>query len=170
MRGVDGTNIIPKSTDFRLIDKQVIEEFIKLPEKIKTFRGSIDWFGFDTDLLPFDAPQRYGGSGTYSYARLFNLAINSITSFSLWPLKITGYMGLAISFSSFLLLLTSLVVNIYQSLWVISPLTLFVIFNTFLVGVLMSCLGLIALYIGNINNEVLNRPNYVIAKRTNMTE
>jgi len=165
MERVGGHHIIRNSTDFRLMDRIVAEEFARLSERIQMFRGSIDWFGFKTAHLNFDASERFSGEARYSYGKLFNLAINSITSFSLWPLKITGYLGIVISLISLFLLILFIFINIYINEWYISPITLFVVFNTFLVGIVMVCLGLIALYIGNINNEVVNRPNYVIAER-----
>ena len=165
MEKVGGHHIIRKSTDFRLIDQKVALEFTKLKERIHMYRGSIDWLGFKTYKLPFDAPERFAGEARYSYGKLFSLAINSITSFSLWPLKITGYLGIFISLISLALLLVCIGLNLYKGIWFITPIALFVVFNTFLVGVLMICLGLIALYIGNISNEVVHRPNYVIAER-----
>lgn len=165
MEKVGGHHVIRKSTDFRLIDRRVAEEFARLSERIHMYRGSIDWLGFKTAHYDFDAGERFAGEARYSYAKLFSLAINSITSFSLWPLKITGYLGIMIAFVSMALLLVCIGLNLYNGIWFISPIALFVVFNTFLVGLLMICLGLIALYIGNINNEVIRRPNYVIANR-----
>lgn len=162
---VGGNHLIPRSTDFRLLDKRVITEFSKFDETVQMFRASIDWLGFDTAKVNFDAPERFSGHANYSFPKLFDLAIASFTSFSLWPLKFTGYLGLLISFFSFVVLLFCLCLNIFSSEWYATPLALFVIFNTFLAGVLMSCIGLLALYIGNINTQVANRPKYVISSR-----
>jgi len=165
MEKVGGNHIIKKSTDFRLIDKKVAIEFTKLNERIYMYRGSIDWFGFKTYELQFDAPERFSGEGRYTYSKLFELAINSVTSFSLWPLKVTGYLGILITITSFALFAVSIGLNLYHDIWYISPIALLIVFITSLVGLLMMCLGLIALYIGNINNEVVKRPDYVISER-----
>lgn len=164
MEKIGGNHIVRGSTDFRLIDKKVAVEFAKFSEQILMFRGSIDWLGFRTRQVEFDAPERFAGEAGYSYRKLFSLAVNSITSFSLWPLKVSGYLGIVISSMSFIILVSCLSLNMYKAIWYVTPLALFVIFNTFLVGLLMICLGLIALYIGNISNEVVKRPNYVISE------
>ena len=162
MKSVGGNLLIPNSTDFRLIDSFVIDHLLQLKENVKMFRGMIDWFGFPTAVVYFNAPERFHGTANYGYRKLFQLALTSITSFSLWPLRLTGYAGLLIVAFCSLSLVVSLSLNLMKSTWFISPLGLVVLFNTLLVGVLMVCLGLIALYIGNIRDSVLDRPEFVI--------
>lgn len=165
MKSVGGNLLIPKSTDFRLVDRFVIDHLLQLKENVRIFRGMIDWFGFPTAIVHFEAPERFHGTANYSYGKLFQLALTSITSFSLWPLRLTGYAGLLIVAFSSLSLMVSLSLNLAKNMWFISPLTLVVLFNTLLAGVLMVCLGLIALYIGNIRDSVLGRPDFVIYRR-----
>ena len=165
MKSVGGNLLIPKSTDFRLVDRFVIDHLLQLKENVRMFRGMIDWFGFPTAIVHFEAPERFHGTANYSYGKLFQLALTSITSFSLWPLRLTGYAGLLIVTFSSLSLLLSMGLNLAKAVWFISPLAIVVMFNTLLVGVLMMCLGLIALYIGNIRDEALSRPDFVIYKR-----
>jgi dolichol-phosphate mannosyltransferase len=165
MRNVGGNLLIPKSTDFRLIDRFVIDRLLELKENITMFRGMIDWFGFPTAIVHFEAPERYHGTANYSYGKLFQLALTSITSFSLWPLRLTGYAGLVIVTLSSISLSVSFALNFIKVAWFISPLALVVLFNTLLVGILMMCLGLIALYIGNIRDSVLRRPDFVVYRR-----
>ena len=165
MKSLGGNLLIPKSTDFRLVDRFVIDHLLQLKENVRMFRGMVDWFGFPTAIVHFEAPERFHGTANYSYSKLFQLALTSITSFSLWPLRLTGYAGLLIVAFSSLSLLISMGLNLAKGVWFISPLAMVVLFNTLLVGVLMMCLGLIALYIGNIRDETLKRPNFVIYKR-----
>jgi glycosyltransferase involved in cell wall biosynthesis len=165
MKSIGGNLLIPKSTDFRLIDRFVIDHLLRLKENVRMFRGIIDWFGFPTAIVYFEAPPRFHGTANYSYRKLFQLALSSITSFSLWPLRLTGYAGLLIVAFSCLSLIVSTGLNLAKGAWFVSPLALVVMFNTLLVGVLMMCLGLIALYIGNIRDNSLNRPDFVIHKR-----
>lgn len=68
------------------------------------FRGIMDWLGFRKVYIEFVADARNGGSAGYSYAKLYHLAISSITAFSLWPLRLTGYLGVTITTLSGLLL------------------------------------------------------------------
>ena len=165
MKSIGGNLLIPKSTDFRLIDKFVINHLLALKENVRMFRGMIDWFGFPTSIVPFEAPERFHGKAKYSYRKLFHLALSSITSYSLWPLRLTGYTGLVIVALSSLSLLASLALNLIEGTWLISPLALVVLFNTLLAGILMMCLGLIALYIGNIRDTVLGRPDFIVYRR-----
>ena len=165
MKSLGGNLLIPKSTDFRLVDRFVIDHLLQLKENVRMFRGMIDWFGFPTAIVHFEAPGRFHGNANYSYGKLFQLALTSITSFSLWPLRLTGYAGLLIVAFSSLSLLLSMGLNLAKGFWFISPLAMVVLFNTLLVGVLMMCLGLIALYIGNIRDETQKRPDFVIYKR-----
>lgn len=165
MKSAGGNLLIPKSTDFRMVDRFVIDHLLQLKENVRMFRGMIDWFGFPTAIVHFEAPERFHGTANYSYGKLFQLALTSITSFSLWPLRLTGYAGLMIVAFSSLSLLISMGLNLTKSVWFVSPLAIVILFNTLLVGVLMMCLGLIALYIGNIRDEALQRPDFVIYKR-----
>jgi dolichol-phosphate mannosyltransferase len=110
------------------------------------------------------------GSAGYSYGKLWHLALNSTTSFSLMPLRLTGYLGLAITAGSGLLLAWMLIVNYALRLALFTLLTIVVIFNTFLIGIVLMAIGLVALYIGTIHSEVINRPLYVIREKINFDD
>jgi dolichol-phosphate mannosyltransferase len=129
------------------------------------FRGLIDWLGFKKTFLDFYAPKRHNDSSpSYSYKKLFQLAINSITSFSLLPLRLTSYLGILVStFSG--LLLSYMVATDFFDLQVYTPQAYLVVFNTFLVGIMLSAIGMIALYIGHIHTEVVGRPLYIIREK-----
>ncbi len=157
-------DMTPNSTDYRLLDKKVVAALCKFTERTRMFRGLIDWMGFSKTHLTFSAPARSSGAATYSFNKLFDLAINSLTSFSLLPLRITGYLGLFTLMSSGLLLFYMLFTQLIGWTYY-TPLAFFVVFNTFLLGILMSSLGLIALYIGHIHTEVVERPIYIIRKK-----
>ncbi len=153
--------ITPNGTDFRLLDKKVINELSHFTERTRMFRGLIDWMGFKKQYISFDAPARIGSSPSYTLHKLITLAINSLTSFSLLPLRITGYMGLFIMASSGLLIFYMGLSQVFK--WdYFTPLAFVVVFNTFLIGILLSGLGLVALYIGHIHTEVVKRPLYLI--------
>jgi dolichol-phosphate mannosyltransferase len=157
-------DMTPNSTDYRLLDKKVVSVLCQFTERTRMFRGLIDWMGFNKTYLTFSAPPRTSGTATYSFHKLLNLAINSLTTFSLLPLRITGYLGLFTVMSSGLLLLYMLFTQLV-GLSFYTHLAFFVVFNTFLLGILMSGLGLVALYIGHIHTEVVKRPIYIIRKK-----
>jgi len=157
-------DMTPNSTDYRLLDKKVVSVLCQFTERTRMFRGLIDWMGFNKTYLTFSAPPRSSGTATYSFHKLLNLAINSLTTFSLLPLRITGYLGLFTVMSSGLLLFYMLFTQLV-GLSYYTHLAFFVVFNTFLLGILMSGLGLVALYIGHIHTEVVKRPIYIIRKK-----
>lgn len=162
---ISNTKIVPSATDFRLLDRIVIDEFNRLTEKNRMTRALVDWLGFRRDFVYFKANQRIHGKASYSYLKLFRLAFNSMISLSLFPLKLAGYLGIIITFLSGILGIFIFVTRyITESMEFSGPAILAVI-NLFLIGIVLICLGLIALYIANIHVEVVNRPLYVIRKR-----
>lgn len=156
----------PHSTDFRLMDKKVIDEFKKFSERSRIFRGIIDWMGYRRAKIEFTAPERSGGKAAYSYRKLFALAINSITAFSMLPLRIAGYFGIFITVVSSIMLLIILLAEIFGFL-IFTPIAIIAVANTFLIGIVLICLGLIALYIARIHDEVGGRPLYIIREKKN---
>lgn len=161
--------IPPSSTDYRLLDKKVIQVLKTFKERTRLFRGLIDWMGFKKTYVTFTAPARKKGNSSFNYRKLFDLAINSLTSFSLLPLRLTGYLGLLITAGSGGLLLFMFITKFFFH-WVYTPLAFFTVFNTFLIGIILCALGMIALYIGHIHTEVVGRPLYVVKEEVGFEE
>jgi dolichol-phosphate mannosyltransferase len=157
-------DIPPSSTDFRLLDQKVVRTLLRFTERTRMFRGLIDWMGFRKIYIPFAAPARDTGQVGYSMKKLFNLAVNSFTSFSLLPLRFTGYLGLGIIGISAVLMVFMVVGNM---LWGANytPMAFFTVFNTFLSGIVLCGLGMVSLYIGHIHTEVVQRPLYIVRER-----
>jgi len=162
-------DIPPSSTDFRLLDRKVVATLLRFTERTRMFRGLIDWMGFRKTYIPFVAPARDTGQVGYSMKKLFNLAVNSFTSFSLLPLRFTGYLGLTIIGVSLLCLAIMVAGNM---LWGANytPMAFFTVFNTFLIGIVLCGLGMVSLYIGHIHTEVVQRPLYIIRERAGRWE
>lgn len=165
LRGISEVNIVPGSTDFRLLDRVVIDEFNRLTERSRITRGLIDWLGFRGAFVPFRAHERANGQGRYTFFKLFELAIVSFISLSLLPLRVAGYVGAFIMIFSGIL---GLVVFIDRYLLPMGlsfsgPAILAVII-LFLVGVILVSLGVLAFYIGIIYREAQNRPMYIVRK------
>lgn len=158
----------PRSTDFRLLDKKVVEVFRGFPERERMFRGMVDWMGYKRSRVEFVARERKYGQAGYSYAKLFGLAINSFTSFSLLPLKLAGYLGLTITTLSGLLLVVMILSEFLSGWWAFTPLSILATINIFLVGIVLISLGFVALYIARIHSEVINRPLYIVREKVNM--
>jgi polyisoprenyl-phosphate glycosyltransferase len=168
MARVSETEMVAQTTDFRLLDRKVVDIFKEMTERSRIYRGIIDWIGFKRGYVEFEADARVGGKVGYSYKKLLALAINSITTLSLLPLKIAGWMGILITSVSGLLFMIMFLTRFLFGRQIFTPLAIVVVANTLLIGIVLMCLGLIALYIANIHNEVINRPLYIIKDKLNL--
>ena len=88
--------VMPHATDFRLIDRQVIDQFGRFTERNRILRGLIDWLGFRRDYVYFAADQRNAGAKSYSTRKLIKLAVSSFVSMSMAPLKFASWLGVFI--------------------------------------------------------------------------
>lgn len=161
-------NTVPGSTDFRLIDRVVIDEFNKLSEHNRITRGLIDWLGFKQEYIEYIYGVRTAGKPSYNLKKLFHLAIDSFVSMSTTPLVIFGYLGIFITIGSFILGLFCIINQYILG----DPLQLYwngsiqlAIFITFLIGLLMISESITALYISHIHAETQNRPLFIINKK-----
>jgi polyisoprenyl-phosphate glycosyltransferase len=153
---------IPQNTgDFRLLDRRVVEALKQMPERSRFMKGLFAWVGFKQTAILFDRPPRSNGTTTWNYWRLWNFAIDGITSFSVLPLKIWSYLGVILSVFSFLyasfLILRTLIFGVdvpgYASLMVAI---------LFLGGVQLITLGIIGEYLARIYEETKGRPLYLV--------
>jgi glycosyltransferase involved in cell wall biosynthesis len=162
------TPIEPGATDFRLVDRVVINEFKRFTERRRLTRGLIDWLGFERDVVYFQPNKRAGGTTGYPLSKLVGLAITSFTSNSLFPLRLTSYIGSIITLLSGLLgifvIVESVLLNDPWNLNFTGTACLGIL-TIFLIGIVMMALGLIALYIATIHTEVINRPLYAVRKQ-----
>jgi glycosyltransferase involved in cell wall biosynthesis len=153
---------IPRDTgDFRLLDRRVVEAIKTLPERNRFMKGLFAWVGFKQTSVLFDRPSRHKGETKWNYWRLWNFALDGITSFSLLPLKVWSYIGLLVAIPSFF----------YASFLVLRTLLLgadlpgyasIMVAVLFLGGVQLVSLGVIGEYLGRVYEEVKGRPLYLV--------
>jgi dolichol-phosphate mannosyltransferase len=153
--------------DFRLIDKKVRTALKLVNEKNRYIRGIISWLGFKTASVDFVREKRFAGETKYPFRKMLKFALDGIASFSYKPLKLASYMGICVSFFSFIYLL----VVIYQRLFTnttvtgwASSLAVSLFFN----GIMLIIMGIMGEYIGRIYDEVKNRPLYIISYTENL--
>jgi dolichol-phosphate mannosyltransferase len=171
LKFLSSTDILAKTTDFRLLDRKVVQELRRVEERQRMFRGIIDWLGFRKVRLDFEAPARKYGTPVYSYSKLLNLALNSFISYSSLPLKFIGALGVGITVISGLVLFWMTAVTLFaDEYWNITPVAFIVVSNLVFTGVTLSALGLMSLYISKIYSEVQNRPLYTIRRTINIDE
>jgi dolichol-phosphate mannosyltransferase len=165
LQPIADTEITPHAADFRLLDRRVIDAFDQLKEHNRMTRGLIDWLGFRRDYVAFDVAPRYAGERSYTFRKLFALAMNSFTAYSLLPLRLAGYLGYAMLILTIPagIFLTTETYAMHDPLHLhISGTAMLAILIIFLIGVVLGCLGLISLYIAHIYAEVIDRPLYII--------
>lgn len=150
--------------DFRLMDRRVVEVLRQLPERNRFMKGLFAWVGFRQEAIPYARPERAAGTSSWRYWKLWNFALDGITSFSTAPIRIWSYVGLvagvlAVGVAGLLVLRTLMFgrdVPGYPSLMV-------VILMSF--GLQMLAIGSLGEYVARIYQEVKGRPLYVVMDR-----
>ena len=162
---------LPKDTgDFRLIDKKVISEFNSLKEKNKYIRGLISWIGFHQEPFFYTRNARVSGISKYPLRKMLKFALTGLLYFTKKPLKLAMQMGLLCVFIGLALSLYSLYQKIFNSFEVTKGWTSTVIIVIFFGGVQLLSIGILGEYIGNMFDEIKNRPEYIIDFKLNFNE
>ena len=160
-----GLHLTAGSADFRLLDKRVVAEIKKLPERMLFLRGMISWMGFRQLAVPYTPADRYAGKSRYTWRKMFSLALTGATSFSLKPLRLAVYMGLTVAFLGCLLTAYVLYMRLFNGS-VISGWASTLCVILILGGVQLLMMGIIGEYIGMIFMEAKRRPQYIISHTT----
>lgn len=160
-----GLHLTSGSADFRLLDKRVVAEIKKLPERMLFLRGMISWMGFRQLAVPYTPADRYAGKSRYTWRKMFSLALTGATSFSLKPLRLAVYMGLTVAFLGCLLTAYVLYMRLFNGS-VISGWASTLCVILILGGVQLLMMGIIGEYIGMIFMEAKRRPQYIISHTT----
>ncbi len=159
---------IPLDTgDFRLIDRKILDDISKMPEKNKFMRGLISWCGYKQSPYEYERDARVAGKTKYSFRKLMRLAGDGIISFSSKPLKFVGKLGAFSIIVSIIILIYSLV-SFFTGRAIEPGWTSLMVTITFFTGVQLSCLWLIAEYISRIYENSKGRPNYIIDEKINL--
>lgn len=153
---------LPKDAgDFRLMDRKVVDALLSLPERNRFMKGLYAWVGFKAVALPYTPAPRAQGISHFNAWRLFNLALDGLTSFTTWPLRIVSAVGLLLAVPAFVygayLVAEHLLVGNPVSGW-----TTIVVSMMFFIGIQMISTGIVGEYVARIYEEVKERPLYVI--------
>ena len=159
----DATGIdMSRASDFKLMDRQAAEEFLKLPERNVFFRALSSWVGFKTTYVEFDVQEREAGESKWSFKSLVRYAVNNITSFSAAPMQIVTFFGVVFFVFAVLLGIQSL--YMYFSGHADAGFTTVILLLLLVGSILMFSLGVIGYYIAKIYDEVKMRPRYIISE------
>jgi dolichol-phosphate mannosyltransferase len=154
---------IPLDTgDFRIINRRVADTLNQMREKQRFVRGMISWVGFKQTGIPYNRDKRYAGKTKYPLNKMIKLALDGITSFSSFPLRLSSYLGFMAAFFGFIYS----VVVLYTKLFTDTAVPGWASINCvvlFLGGAQLICLGMIGEYLSRIYDEAKARPLYLIA-------
>ena len=154
--------VIPQDVgDFRLLDRKVVEALKLMPERRRFMKGIFAWVGFRTTIVEFEANARFSGTSHFSGWRLWNFALEGITSFSTLPLRIWTYIGGVVSLGAIGYAAKVVICTIVYGTDLPGYPSLFCAI-LFLGGVQLIGIGVLGEYVGRIYNEVKQRPIYLI--------
>lgn len=154
--GIDLSN----QTDFKLLDREVIEALKRFPERRRFFRGLVGWIGYPSARLPFDVPSRTIGSSRWSSLSLIQYGLDAIMGFSDLPVKLIISSGLAV----FVVASVAAIVALWQKLSgsALDGFTTVIILLALASGAIMASLGVVGVYVSRIHDQVRGRPVYLL--------
>lgn len=160
-----GLNYDSQVGNFRIISRKVADNFRLIREQLRFFGGLVDWMGFPTASIEVQHDKRLAGKSTYTFGKLWNLAIEAIICYSDKPLRLSVKVGFSISFIACVygvyIFARALVDRSVVSGWSSLIVSLY-----FLGGIIIGNLGIIGIYLGKCFDEVKARPLYIIRSQT----
>lgn len=151
-----------QASDFKLLDRRVVDAWKELPERATFFRGMSAWLGFERKQISFDVAERVNGKTKWSLLRLMRLALNAITSYTSVPLHCITMLGIIMFFGALVLGVQTLYMKFSGN--ATSGFTTVILLLLIIGSSIMISLGMIGIYLTKIYTEVKSRPRYLIAK------
>lgn len=150
------------ASDFKLIDRKVVDALNRMPERLTFFRAMSSWVGFKTEKVYFEVVERAEGESKWSVRSLIRYAVNSITSFTSAPLQLVTVFGMITFIISIILGINTL----YNKIWGNSAagFSTVIILQLLTTSIIMFSLGIIGFYLSKIYEEIKNRPRYIISE------
>lgn len=148
------------ASDFKLLDRSVVEAWRRLPERNTFFRGLSAWVGFKRYALPFKVAPRAGGETKWTFKSLARLALNSLTAYSAAPLFIVFWLGVLMGIGALAMTVETLVVYFTNN--AAAGFSTVILLQLFIGSGIMISLSIIGMYIAKIYDEVKGRPRYLI--------
>jgi len=155
--------------DFRLLDRQVLDELLKFKEEGLFLRGLVHWVGYQSSKLTFQCGQRFSGKGKYSLKKMLKLAWTGITSFSIVPLRVSIIIGVLTSLLAFAEMLYAIYAKLFTDT-VVPGWASGVAVVSFLFGILFIMLGVLGEYMGRVLIESRGRPRFLISESIGVTK
>jgi len=159
--------IPPDAGDFRLMDRQVVDALLQLPERTRFMKGLYAWVGFKAEPILYIPAERLHGQTHFNLFQLIHFAVDGITSFSTWPLRAFNLVGSLVALLAFGYGIY-LVIDYFLNGHDVSGWTTIVTGMFFFSGINLMALGTIGAYIARIFDEVKQRPLYVVKQNTRL--
>lgn len=161
MQSVSRVQLPEDTGDFRLLSRRAVDSLKILREQHRFMKGLFTWIGYKQEAVPYDRDARFAGATKWNYWRLWNFALEGITSFTIAPLRISTYLGLitaagAFTYGAFIVIRTLLFGNPVAGYPSLLTTVLFI------GGVQLTAIGILGEYVGRIFNETKNRPLYLL--------
>jgi dolichol-phosphate mannosyltransferase len=155
---------IENLSDYKLLDREVVQTFQRMPERNRFFRGMTEWLGYTKYQISFDVPDRPQGESSWSVARLLAYSVRSLSAVSSAPLQIVTVMGILMFVLS--IVLGSIALYQWASGEAVTGFTTVILLLLLVGSLLMVSLGVIGLYIARIYDEIKHRPHYIVASES----
>lgn len=153
------------SGNFRIISRKVVDNLCQMREQLRFFGALVHWMGFNTTGIAVEHAERPHGESTYTFSKLWDLAMETIIAYSDKPLRLAVKLGFSMALLSFLygayLLTTTLLHGAVVPGWTSLMVSLF-----FIGGVIISIQGVVGIYIGKTFDETKKRPLYIVRQKT----
>lgn len=162
--GIDFDN----ASDFKLLDRKVIEAMKQMPERMTFFRGMSAWVGFERKTFEFEVAERVDGASKWSLKRLITLAVTAVTSYTSAPLHCITVLGIVMFFGAIVLGVQTLYMKI--SGHALGGFTTVILLLLLIGSMIMISLGIIGLYLMKIYHEIKGRPRYLTSRVIRGTE
>ena len=166
---LSGVEMESGMADFRLLDRQVLDELLKFKEEGLFLRGIVHWVGYQSSKLDFQCGERFSGKEKYNLKKMLKLAWTGITSFSMVPLRLSILIGVLTSLLAFSEMLYAIYAKLFTDTavpgWASG-----VAVVSFLFGILFIMLGVLGEYIGRVLIESRSRPRFIVSEYIGITQ
>jgi dolichol-phosphate mannosyltransferase len=164
LRGITHVDIPVDTGDFRLMGPRAVAAFRAMPERNRFIRGLVSWIGFPQTAVKYHRQARQAGETKFPIRKMARFALDGITSFSFFPLRLATWTGFAVSIFAFLYIVVVLILKATGVSWL--GYTSLMASILFLGGVQLLMIGIMGEYLARIFDEVKRRPLYLVGERT----
>jgi glycosyltransferase involved in cell wall biosynthesis len=168
LRGITNVDIPVDTGDFRLMGPRAVAAFRAMPERNRFIRGLVSWIGFPQAAVMYQRQARQAGGTKFPVRKMIRFALDGITSFSFFPLRLATWTGFGVSIFAFLYIVVVLILKATGVSWL--GYTSLMASILFLGGVQLLMIGIMGEYLARIFDEVKRRPLYLVGERTDGDE